>query len=1447
MNYERFDSFIMALSGSICYICDTESYELLHLTKPGMDVYGFTDPEQYRGKKCYEVLQGRTSPCPFCTNHRLSEGKDYRWEHYNDKLQRWFDITDTLVQVEGRLCRLEIARDITARKAGSQSEHLGSMSMEDVLFRCLHVLAAERDMKAAVDQFLSNVGSYYKAARTYIFEFDFINQTTNNTFEWCGPGVSREIEHLQNIPLEVVADWIRIFETGGAFAISSVDEERDPDSEEVRLLQMQGIQSLLAAPLIRDKQIVGFIGVDDPEQNSGNPGLLKGVSEFILAELERRRLLEELAQLSYTDILTGVSNRNGYRQAVSRMQAVPPACMGVMIFSINGLKIINENLGQKYGDDVIVRTADRLRSLSEGQVYRIGGDEFALFCPEISRSDFEAVVKRLQDAFRQEQEYSVSMGYDWEAGGADVTDQMLRAEEWMRAQKQRYYHDEISKGRKVGDLADDLLADIRENRFAVWYQPQIDLRTGLVTGMEALVRKVADDGSIIPPSQFVPVYEARNVLQHLDQHVLDMVLEDLKTLYAQGLSVNASVNFSRSTLLNPDFARCFTEKCRACGVPPSAITVEVTETISNIEREALRELLDRMRQTGLKLSLDDFGTEYSNLSILTDVPFDEVKFDKSLVDNICTSGRSQIVLGRLMQMCRQLQQSRIVAEGIEDAGQVEILKSYGCDCGQGYYFHKPMPFEDIKALLESRKSFETAQVIQTSDSFLSGQDYQLRHTLEEVLLQLINGGSDLYGYRIEGRRGLFSRQLAQGRNIPEQVYDFPKWIVDHGQVSEDSIGDWLGLFASIHRGDKHGSARVSFQVGEGEFHKYYLRFNSFADEEGNPFFATISFENVELEQQHQRQQSQDIAGLLQATQKNFPEILTLNLTKGTYRMYSYYSNTTVGTPREGMIEDMIALRVNAIVREDREVFMEAFSRSALQQSIVVEKKDSVRLVYRRLSGEGEAVWMETIVMRQDNSFDEDVLMVAMSRSIDAQKAEEIRLQEQLWLQAEELRVTTGRMRRTICIFDVVKKTLTVPEEYAKANGIARVTADYPESMLRQIKTLSREAQKKIRDFYAAIAQGEPEGSCELCYAHPQDGMRWKKWEFATVYDRKGAPSRAVIFAEDITEQKQAQMEVQSRAERDGMTGLLNRFTTQERIRLLMAEKKPGILLHIDLDDLKTINDTYGHGEGDRALQAVAETLRQHFRESDVIGRIGGDEFLVYLPGAAENMDSISVSISGLLRKLTVVGVGTESSHRIHCSIGCAVQKDPNISFETLYKQADMALYHIKRSGKNNYAFYTPQMEQEDYRFKAQRLLSLRDSKKLANTELRYLPLAISDFYQLVMTMNLSTNSYYLMDEVKNGKFQEFPDYGVMDDFVDHVIQGVYPEDQSVFLQKLGRENLLQAYSKGMTGIRLCFRYFDGAAYRKAEATVAFYTNDDGDLCDFTLVRWLPDREAQECP
>ena len=854
-----------------------------------------------------------------------------------------------------------------------------------------------------------------------------------------------------------------------------------------------------------------------------------------------------------------------------------------------------------------------------------------------------------------------------------------------------------------------------------------------------------------------------------------------------------------------------------------------------------------------------------------------------------------------------------------------------------------------------------------------------------------------------------------------------------------------------------------------------------------------------------RQMSQDITALLQITRKVFPEILTLNLTKGTYHMVSYHSGTTLGTPRDGKIDDMINIRLNGVIDLDRERFREAFSYDALKKVFIDEGKESISLTYRRPGKDGKRFWwFETTAMRQDNVVDNDILLVAVSRSIDQQKAEEAHLKERLWLQAEEIRVTTGRMRRAICYYDIPTKTLTVPEDYAKKYHIAQSISNYPASIKTEGHPNLPDTLPTLYRFYDSILQGDPTGSCELAFIHPEQGIRWKHWEFAMVYDRNGKPSRAVIFVEDITSQrlqanelqktkeneqvlrliaqhsdrticyydvkkqisrvwdpntcarcklphlcehslqaiidngsilpesvdvlrdmfrdihngspngsmklrvkgveksrwfdlqystifdennapmsalishkditeqyeheltylhhvhsvqasenhlgtleldldadriesqggkmippdvsvigtrmtdfsrhmvtakmleenyaeglqffsseylisqyaagnhhleqvwqmrfrsglgwvrttvtlmtdpytghkkaflsmtditqeKTAQLEAQFRSERDSMTGLLNRAAAEAQIRRLIADREnAGILLLLDLDDLKRINDTLGHAEGDRAILGVAQTMKTHFRDSDVIARIGGDEFLIFLVGAAENQAAISTSLNSLLRKLAGIAIGINNQKRIHCSIGCAVQTAEANTFEALYKQADTALYHIKRGSKNNFAFFAPEMLQADYRFQTQRLQSLRNIKKLELAELPHLLSAISNVYQLVLSMNLSTNDYFLLDEIENGVFSALPSYGIMDDFVNITLQMVHPEDVSDFMQQLSRESLLQAYTLGEKGANYRFRFQIGESYRLAEATVFFYTNSGGDVCDFTLVHW----------
>ena len=408
-----YNALLVDTTDSIGIVTDADTYELLYMNKAALRTYDLFSETDYLGKRCYQVLQGEKEPCQNCPIKRIPKGEMYRWEQFIQRGERWHDNTDYVVEQGGRNLYIKIARDITARKEGRAAPD-GNISMEDTLFRCLHVMAKEKDFNVAVQLFLEAVARYYKADRAYIFEFDFEAQVLNNTFEWCADGVSAEIENLQNIPLEVVADWIRAFERNGTFSIHAIGSELDPDTDEYRILAAQGIESLMATPFQQEEgTITGFLGVDNPKRQTGNMQLLRSVTDFIHAELEKRQLLKELEYLSYTDVLTGAYNRRQYERYMKRYAARELKSMGVIVVNINGMKDINTTYGTEHGDAVICSVCKTLRDWVPGQMFRISGDQFVALCDDVPRDSFQANVSDLRRSFRKKDDCPVSIGCVW--------------------------------------------------------------------------------------------------------------------------------------------------------------------------------------------------------------------------------------------------------------------------------------------------------------------------------------------------------------------------------------------------------------------------------------------------------------------------------------------------------------------------------------------------------------------------------------------------------------------------------------------------------------------------------------------------------------------------------------------------------------------------------------------------------------------------------------------------------------------------------------------------------------------------------------------------------------------------------------------------------------------------------------------------------------------------
>lgn len=438
MKYDELSTIILNESENVIYISDPITYDLVYMNRYGLNTLGINNLTEVVGKKCYKFLQSRNTPCEFCTNSLLKKDNFYSWIHYNDKIAEYFIIKDKLIEVNGRDLRLEIATNITKNELEKQRLKF-KLSNEQTLVKCIQTLAEYNDTKIAINKLLKIIGNFYQGERAYIFEIDYIKQTTSNTYEWCMDCVSSEIDNLQNVPLCSIERWLEEFEAKREFYITSVGKTVTKKSAEYEILTAQGIESLIVAPLIENDKVIGFLGVDNPSFNTNDLTFLKSVTFFVMNDIRKRKLLARLEEMSFTDILTGLGNRNKYINTLEEIEKNLPETLGIIYMDLNGLKIINDTYGHTYGDEMLKRIAEILINTFKKDVFRIGGDEFVVVCNNISEEKFKEDIKYLRKIIDLDKDLSVSIGTEWNTGKIVVDKQIARADKLMYAEKKNYY------------------------------------------------------------------------------------------------------------------------------------------------------------------------------------------------------------------------------------------------------------------------------------------------------------------------------------------------------------------------------------------------------------------------------------------------------------------------------------------------------------------------------------------------------------------------------------------------------------------------------------------------------------------------------------------------------------------------------------------------------------------------------------------------------------------------------------------------------------------------------------------------------------------------------------------------------------------------------------------------------------------------------------------------
>jgi diguanylate cyclase (GGDEF)-like protein len=419
----------------IVYVADMETYELVYMNRKAMEMFGVASKEDYSGRLCYDVLQSHSSPCYFCNNERLCQGKFIEWEYENHILKQKFMLKDTLVVEDGRKYRMEMAFDITGKEHddGSYADN------EAMINEGLRISLLTTNPDESIRNLLEYIGKSLNCERMYIFEDDH-GITFKNTYEWCAPGVEPQIDNLQDCSYETTQIWLDEFRQNKNIVIKNLEDIKDDDPLMYEYLKPQEITSIVVSPLVYRNSIIGFYGVDNPPakhlKNISTMFMIMG--HFIVAQLRRISMFNKMQRLSLFDQLTGLGNRHAVDVFMENLDT--NKSIGIIYCDVMGLKLVNDKQGHKAGDDLLTRACRCLEDeFGEYNLFRLGGDEFLVLCSGIDEEDLVNRVERLKLRMRK-RDAIMAVGCEWRPKGVGDLDNLLSlADQRMYEDKRNYY------------------------------------------------------------------------------------------------------------------------------------------------------------------------------------------------------------------------------------------------------------------------------------------------------------------------------------------------------------------------------------------------------------------------------------------------------------------------------------------------------------------------------------------------------------------------------------------------------------------------------------------------------------------------------------------------------------------------------------------------------------------------------------------------------------------------------------------------------------------------------------------------------------------------------------------------------------------------------------------------------------------------------------------------
>jgi diguanylate cyclase (GGDEF)-like protein len=500
----------------------------------------------------------------------------------------------------------------------------------------------------------------------------------------------------------------------------------DPLWTQYREIGLQhGVRAVWSTPVFsRAGAVLGSFSMHYREVHSPSDfehGLVAFATHVAAIAIEHARTEDRVQHMARYDTLTDLPNRAMFRERVA--QAIGPpdgeSLTAVLLIDLDGFKDVNDSLGHEVGDQLLCEAAARLRSCvsAGGTVARLGGDEFAICLPRLhDASDAAAVSEQVLGVLRRsfvidvyELHTTASIGiclYPQDGASPEAlvrnADAALYYAKDSGRDRYEFFRPALNEAveRRV-ETARRLRNGLQRSEFELHYQPQIELRTGRICVVEALLRWRQADGTVISAGPYIKVAEESGLIVPLGDWALRTACEQLGRWHREGWpQLRVAVNVSARQFRRPDFHRVLADNIRAAAIPAAAIELEITESLLLPHDAEVATAFERAAGLGVRLVVDDFGTGYSNLIYLQRFPVQALKIDQSFMCQVGVDANTTQIVSTLIAMARSLRLD-VIAEGVETVQQVEFLLAQGCPFAQGFYYSAALPPADLVRFLSA--------------------------------------------------------------------------------------------------------------------------------------------------------------------------------------------------------------------------------------------------------------------------------------------------------------------------------------------------------------------------------------------------------------------------------------------------------------------------------------------------------------------------------------------------------------------------------------------------------------------------------------------------------------------------------------------------------------------------------------------------------------------------